>query len=282
MYITKRMISPGAEEFMGMKFPMLDHGYIKLVDYLGCDNTVVAAARHSYDKGLDQDDTIGNEKLINFLMRSKHTSPFEQPAMVFEVKAPIMVFREWHRHRTGKLNEQSARYSQLAREFYVPALDRVQVQSTTNKQGSGASLSADQAQYFRERLAESCNYGFDVYEEAIKAGIAKELCRLMLPVNTYSTMVFQSDMSNWMNFLRLRSAPSAQYEIRVYAEQICKVMAEAFPVIWAAFEEFVLKSISLSGSELALLKVMIEDSEFVAAKDIERIWKKLGIVMEPA
>jgi thymidylate synthase (FAD) len=246
---TKRMCSVGAEKFMEVSLPVLDKGYVKLVDYLGCDNTVVAAARHSYDKGLNQDDMSGNEKLINYLMREKHTSPFEQPAMVFEVKAPIMVFREWHRHRTGKLNEMSGRYAQLQREFYVPDLHRVQTQSKANKQGSGESIDPIAAKIFCDEVKRVCNAAFDLYEEALEQGIAKELARLVLPVNTYSKMVFQCDMHNWMNFLRLRCDTKAQFEIRQYAGRIYNVMQEAFPVISAAFEEYVLKGTHLSRTD---------------------------------
>lgn len=272
---TKRMCSPGAERCMEELVPVLDKGYIKLVDYLGCDNTVVAAARHSYDKGLDQDDMSGNEKLINYLMREKHTSPFEQPAMVFEVKAPIMVFREWHRHRTGKLNEMSGRYAQLLREFYVPEQSRVQLQSKTNKQGSGDPIDPGTALEFLRRLEMQCNNAFDLYEEALSNGIAKELARIMLPVNTYSKMVFQCDIHNWMNFLRLRCDTKAQWEIRQYANEIYKVMQEAFPVVSAAFEEYVLKSTLLSRSESQTLKEIILNNN-MTSEPAMKLLKRLG------
>lgn len=269
------MCSPGAEKHMLETYPILDKGYIKLVDYLGCDNTVVAAARHSYDKGLDQDDMSGNEKLINYLMREKHTSPFEQPAMVFEVKAPIMVFREWHRHRTGKLNEMSARYAQLQREFYVPSIDRVQTQSKTNKQGSGEIMLVAFAEAFIKQTTDVCNYAFDFYEDSIDQGVAKELARLALPVNTYSKMVFQCDMHNWMNFLRLRCDSKAQWEIRQYANEIYKIMQEAFPVISAAFEEYVLKSTLLSRSESQILKEIILNNN-MTSEPAMKLLKRLG------
>lgn len=274
---TKRLCSPGAEENMLVSFPILDKGYIKLVDYLGCDNTVVAAARQSYDKGLKQDDYFGNEKLVNFLMRERHTSPFEQPAMVFEVKAPIMVFREWHRHRTGKLNEQSGRYAQLKREFYIPEPSRIQKQSTTNKQGSGESFDPEWSRQYIQQMARVCDYAFDFYEKSIAEGVAKELARLVLPVNTYSTMVFQCDAHNWMNFLRLRCSTTAQWEIRQYADKIYSVMQEAFPVVSAAFEEYVLKATLLSRSESRLLKEIILVNNMTSEPAMQLL-KRLGNV----
>jgi thymidylate synthase (FAD) len=275
---TKRLISPGAESLLGVSFPVLDKGYLKLVDYAGCDNTVVAAARQSYDKGMDQDDMTGNERLINFLMREKHTSPFEQPMMVFEVKAPILVFREWHRHRTARLNEMSGRYTQLMREFYVPAAERVQEQSKANKQGSGTIMEAEFAANFRLNVNYACNNAFDQYEEWLEAGVAKELARIILPVNTYSKMVWQCDLSNLLHFLRLRMASTAQYEIRQYAELIGKAVETAFPTVWAAFEEYTLGAKTLSRSEVLVLADLFKElGSFGATPAMQKIIDKLGM-----
>jgi thymidylate synthase (FAD) len=255
---TRRLVNKGAESILGEVQPVLDKGYVKLVDYMGVDETVVAAARHSYDKGVKLDDAEGNTKLINFLMNHAHTSPFEQPALVFEVKAPIFVFREWHRHRTAKLNEMSSRYTQLPSEFYIPERDRIQTQSKTNKQGSGEKLSDQIADTWMDEYLFDAVEDFKTYEWAVEQGMARELARISLPVSTYSKMVWQMDLHNLLHFLRLRMAPGAQYEIREYANVIGEIVKLTFPKVWAAFEEYVLYSVKLSRSEVETMKKFIE------------------------
>jgi thymidylate synthase (FAD) len=257
---TKRLVSEGAENYMGVSIPLLDKGYIKLVDYIGADETVVAAARHSYDKGLDLQDEIGNKRLINYLMKNRHTSPFEQCALSFEVKAPIFVFRQWHRHRTAKLNEQSARYSELPEDFYVPDFSRVQYQSKTNKQGSGEALPIRNAQLFSLNTKRVSEEAFSIYQGSIEAGVSKELARIMLPVNTYSKMVWQCDLHNLLHFLKLRMDSHAQYEIRVYADAMASVVRAAFPKVWAAFDEHVLGAVTLSRTEYQALMKKVESA----------------------
>lgn len=271
---TKRLVNPGAESLLGVEIPVLDKGYIKLVDYMGVDETVVAAARHSYGKGLDLDDHAGNEKLINFLMRERHTSPFEQPAMVWEVKAPIFVFREWHRHRTAKLNEMSGRYTQLIEEYYVPSPERVQTQSKTNKQGSGEQCCLDTVESFIEHVDDSSGIAFHDYETFIARDVAKELARITLPVNTYSKMVWQCDLHNLLHFLKLRMAPAAQFEIRQYAHAMGSQVQISFPKVWAAFDEHVLNAVTLSKTEVATLKDWISQRT-VLVSALDALRKKL-------
>jgi thymidylate synthase (FAD) len=231
-----RFSNPGAEQWLGTEIDVLDHGYVKLVDYMGADTTVVAAARHSFGKEADEADVDSNTRLINYLMKHKHTSPFEQPALVFEVQAPIFVFREWHRHRTAKLNEMSGRYTELPELFYVPAADRVQAQSKTNKQGSGEVLPEKVVTDFRNSVQCWSSVLFGEYQYALENGVSKELARIILPVNTYSKMVWQSDLSNLLRFLTLRTSDAAQFEIRQFANAIALVTADAFPITYKAWE----------------------------------------------
>jgi thymidylate synthase (FAD) len=273
---TKRLVNAGLEEEMGISHPVLDKGYIKLVDYMGTDETIVAAARHSYDKGLDLDDHTGNAKLIDYLMKHRHTSPFEQPALVFEVKAPIFVFREWHRHRTAKLNEMSARYTVMPNEFYVPAPERVALQAKNNKQGSGVEMPAKFQEFWTNEYADNMNRVFSLYEFACAEDMAKEVARVALPVSTYSKMVWQCDLHNLTHFLKLRMAPTAQFEIREYADQIAETVKVGFPKVWSSFDNHVLRARTISGDDIAVLNDLLMNEpdgafnirEFLAKKGI--------------
>lgn len=272
---TKRLVNNGAEEHMYKTYPVLDKGYIKLVDYMGTDETVVAAARHSYDKGLDLNDHTGNRKLIDFLMKNKHTSPFEQPALVFEVKAPIFVFREWHRHRTAKLNEMSARYTVMPNEYYVPTPERIQFQNKNNKQGSAERMSDRFVDQFLSNYVFDTDTAFDAYETACENNLAKEVARIGLPVSTYSKMVWQSDLSNLLHFLRLRTANSAQWEIRQYADEIKAIVADAFPKVYNAFTNHVLNAKTLSGSQVEELKRRLSTG---SREEIDMFLKETGVI----
>jgi thymidylate synthase (FAD) len=233
--VRVRFPNDGAASLAQTEIPVLDHGYIKLVDYMGNDVTIVAAARHSYGKSADENDVESNTKLINFLMKHGHTSPFEQPALVFEVRAPLFVFREWHRHRMAKLNEASGRYMELPELFYVPSPERVQAQSKTNKQGSGEVLPEKAVNFFRRSVQMETQAAFAEYRYALSLGVAKELARIILPLNTYSVMVWQSDLSNLLKFLKLRTHETAQWEIRQYASAIERVVEQAFPITYKAW-----------------------------------------------
>lgn len=270
---TKRYVNDGAEQYMYEVIPVHNKGYIKLVDYMGTDETVVAAARHSFGKGVDFNDHAGNERLINFLMREWHTSPFEQPALVFEVKAPLFVFRQWHRHRTAKLNEASGRYMELPEDVYTPAYERIAAQSTSNKQGSGAELSSDVKDLFLEMHHKQTEAAFESYHSYLENGVARELARIDLPLSTYSVMVWQMDMHNLLHFLRLRMDSHSQQEIRDYANAIADVVKVAFPKVWAAFEEYVLYAATFSRSELKILKTLLAVSD--GTPEVMKVLQKL-------
>ncbi len=249
---TFRPVNEGAEKILNVDFKTLDKGYVVLRDYLGTDESIVAAARVSYDKGVG--DKEGNNRLISFLMREGHTSPFEQCVLTFDIKAPIFVFREMIRHRTFRLNEISGRYAVLPEEYYIPDVNRVQGQSITNKQGSGEFLGEEVAVTFLEDTVKYVSSAaFDSYHEALEDGVSKELARIILPVNTYSRMRVQCDLHNLFHFLKLRLSGKAQWEIRQTAEAMANITRQCFSVSYKAFEEYVLYSKSLSFSERKIL-----------------------------
>lgn len=215
---------------------LLDHGSIRLVDHMGSDLSVVRSARVSYDAewraGEDEDK---DAKLINYLMKNRHTSPFESVTFTFEVKAPIFVFRQWHRHRTWSFNEISGRYAELPEEFYVPAVDKITTQSVNNKQQrTGEQLAV--AEDCRYLIDEACASSFWTYRDLLSRGCPRELARGVLPVNTYSKMFATVDLHNLLGFIRLRDHAHAQYEIQVYAQAMLELVRPIVPVSVAAFE----------------------------------------------
>lgn len=219
---------------------VLDHGLVRLVDSMGSDLSVVRAARVSYDAAWRAgNDTGSDERLIKRLWKDRHTSPFEAVEFQFEVKAPIFVFRQWHRHRTWAFNELSARYRELPEEFYVPKATVVGVQSETNKQGRSQTGSAitDERASEAEELRAQCEQSFDLYRKLLASGWPRELARSVLPVSTYSHMFAKVDLRNLLGFLDLRCDPHAQYEIRVYAEALLTLAETVAPVCIAAWKE---------------------------------------------
>lgn len=254
------MVNEGAEKFMGEEIKVLDKGLIRLVDYLGNDCTIAGAARVSYDKSADPNDAAGNARLINYLWKHSHSSPFEQCVLTFEIKAPIFVFRELVRHRTARLNEVSGRYTQLPNEVYTPERSRLRKQSKSNKQGSGEELHEDVKDIFLQYHEDNTEAVFADYDLMVNGyGVAKELARIDIPLSTYSKMVWQMDLRNLLHFLELRMAPNAQWEIRQYANAIAEVVKAAFPMTWAAFEEHTLHAVTLSKTELELLREIFVD-----------------------
>lgn len=217
---------------------LLDHGYIKFVEHWGSDQRFIEAARMSTDggfRGWDRD-----QRLLEFLWRNKHATPFEMGGMVIEIKAPIFVFREWHRHRTQSYNEMSARYIPMPDENYVPTVLRLIEGSmlTTNKQAQGSKqLTRLEAEEFQISLEDLYNRAQAVYEDALKMGVPKELARLPVPVGRYSKMRASANLRNWLAFLTLRMAPNAQWEIRQYADAVGEYIAELFPRTWKLFNE---------------------------------------------
>ncbi len=224
-------------------YTLLDHGYVNIIESWGSDERIIEAARMSTNKGFlgwgpDGEGKPGDEKLLRFLYEHKHATPFEMAGLVIEVQAPIMVFREWHRHRTQSYNEMSARYTQLPDLFYVPAPERITAQSKTNKQASGVEgLPPDVVQMFRDDLITTQQDAYVRYERAIKTGIPRELARLHLPVSIYSRMRASANLRNWLAFLTLRMDAGAQWEIRQYAIAVADIVRLRFPRTFELFNE---------------------------------------------
>lgn len=221
---------------MASTIDLLNHGYVRLVDHMGSDLSVVRSARVSYDaEWRTGEDADKDAKLINYLMKNKHTSPFESVTFTFEVKAPIFVFRQWHRHRTWAFNEISARYSELPEEFYVPEFDQITLQSKSNKQ-----MRTDEqnmcANLIRGSIEEQGKEAFALYHDLLKMECPRELARSVLPVGTYSKMFATVNLHNLLQFLRLRDHDHAQYEIRVYAAAMLELIEPIVPVSVAAFK----------------------------------------------
>lgn len=225
------------------KISVLDEGYVSLVEGWGSDESIIEAARMSTGKGFNgwgTKDSPGDEKLLAFLYNNKHATPFEMGGVVIEVKAPIFVFREWHRHRTQSYNEMSARYIPLPDENYLPSLERVMVganTATTNKQaqGNGNQLTSEDAAGWIEELQTLYHQAETVYQLGINLGVPKELARLSVPVARYSRMRASANLRNWLAFLTLRQASAAQWEIREYANAVGSIIAERFPRTWELF-----------------------------------------------
>jgi thymidylate synthase (FAD) len=215
---------------------VLDHGLVRLVDHMGNDLSIVRAARVSYDADWRTGEDEGkDEKLIAYLMKNHHTSPFEAVTFTFEVKAPLFVFRQWHRHRTWSYNEVSARYSELPEEFYVPELSDITHQSTSNKQ-MRTSEQHDNALLMQSYMRKSMMDAFALYKELLAQGCPRELARGVLPTSTYSRMFATVDLHNLFHFLRLRLHEHAQKEIRVYAEAMLELVEPIVPYAVAAFK----------------------------------------------
>ena len=220
--------------------PILDHGYVRLVEHWGSDERIIEAARMSTAKGFQGWGTAeqpGDERLLRYLWEHKHHTPFEMGGMIVEVQAPIFVFREWHRHRTQSYNELSARYTALPDLVYIPSLERIMAgaQSQTNKQGSAEGLDGNTASLVQTRLEQSIRYARDTYVELLQMGVARELARLVVPVSQYSRMRASANLRNWLAFLTLRLDKSAQWEVRQYANAVGKLVAHQFPRTWQLF-----------------------------------------------
>lgn len=234
-------MAPGKEvAFLPLpKTDLLDHGYVRLVDWMGSDVSVVRAARVSFDAAWRAGENEGSDRrLINYLWRNHHTTPFESVNFTFEIKAPIFVLRQWHRHRTWSYNELSARYRELPEQFYIPQPEQVGVQAAKNKQGREAGDEALLMQRGREAAAlrQTCEQAFATYKMLLENGWPRELARSVLPVNTYSHMFATVDLLNLLKFLTLRCDAHAQYEIRVYAEAMREMARAIVPICISAWE----------------------------------------------
>jgi thymidylate synthase (FAD) len=260
------IIIPEAEEILDVEFKVLDHGFVRLVDYMGGDERIVQAARVSYGKGTK---SVRKDKgLINYLMRNRHTSPFEQVILTFHVKLPIFVARQWIRHRTARLNEISGRYSIMIDEFYRPEPEVVQQQSLENKQGRGEQLPPDLQHWFIEMVRKEQEKVYDNYTQAVKKDVARELARINLPLSLYTQWYWQIDLHNLFHFLNLRLDQHAQYEIRCYARMMADIVKRVVPIAYEAFENHVLNAKTVSGPTWSKLhewlKKVAENSEEAA------------------
>jgi len=234
---------------------VLDKGFVRLIDRMGRDESIVQAARVSYGKGTKS--TSEDRGLIRYLMRNSHTSPFEMIQTKWHIKTPIFIARQWLRHRTASVNEMSLRYSEATDEFYVPSEDRIQSQSKNNKQGSGEALdNTIQAQFFDE-LESIHSTAFKSYEQLNNLGVARELSRILLPVSLYTEFYWSMNLRNLFHFLKLRLDAHAQYEIRVYAEAIFSIIKEIFPMASEAFEDYILNAKMFSKGEWEVLKQLM-------------------------
>ena len=260
---TRRAVSPGMEEHLYTIHPVLDHGFVRVIDYMGDDAAICQAARVSYGKGTKA--VSNDEGLIRYLMRHWHSTPFEMCELKLHVKLPVFVARQWIRHRTANVNEYSARYSILDREFYIPRAEDLAAQSTVNNQGRGAALAGDEAQRVLDWLRDDAMRAYDHYEEMIsqdgQQGLARELARMNLPANIYTQWYWKVDLHNLFHFLRLRADAHAQYEIRVYAEEICRLVKDWVPFAYAAFEDYRLGGATLSGKALDCVRRMLAGEE---------------------
>lgn len=226
---------------------VLDHGYVRYVAHMGSDEAIIEAARMSTGKGFE-----GWEKdarLLEFLYKNKHLTPFEMCELAIEVQAPIMVFREWHRHRTQSYNEFSARYAQMPDLHYLPEPGRVQKQSAANRQGSAEPVSPQEAEMILGNLRSQQRDVYYAYDQWVQSGVAKEIARLNTPVSRYSKMRAKTDLRNWLGFLLLRMAPNAQWEIRQYANAVAAIVKELWPRTYKLFEEHDLYGRHLSRTE---------------------------------
>ena len=243
--VTRRNISDGLEDVLYKVYPVLDHGFIRVVDYMGNDASVVQAARVSYGHGTRK--RRDDSGLINYLMRHRHTTPFEMAEIKIHVKLPIFVARQWIRHRTASVNEYSARYSILDREFYVPEAERLATQSMTNRQGSEGELKDEESEYVLKEIQENAERNYAHYldllcedaegnpEDGDRKGLARELARVNLGVNYYTQWYWKVNLHNLMRFLLLRADAHAQFEIRTYANVLLSILHLAMFVTRAAF-----------------------------------------------
>ncbi len=235
---------------------VLDHGFVKLIDSMGDDSSIVQAARVSYGKGTKQ--VSEDRGLIRYLMRHDHTTPFEMVEFKFICRMPIFIARQWIRHRMASVNEYSGRYSEIPDLCYIPELDKITKQSTTNKQG-GTNEQVDDPAYFREEMITESGNLFMNYQAYLNSGMRKELARINLPLSSYTEWYWKIDLKNLLHFLKLRLDSHAQYEIRVYGEAMAEMVKKIVPIAWEAFEDYQLNGMKLSRLEVDAIKRIIRD-----------------------
>ncbi len=260
---TLRTVAPGIEALLYTAHPVLDHGFVRVIDYMGDDAAICQAARVSYGTGTKS--VSNDEGLIRYLMRHWHSTPFEMCEIKLHVKLPVFVARQWIRHRTANVNEYSARYSILDREFYIPAPEDLAAQSQVNNQGRGDTLQGAEAARVLEILKADSARAYDNYESMIsddgQQGLARELARMNLPANIYTQWYWKTDLHNMFHFLRLRADAHAQYEIRVYADAIAELVAEWVPQAYRAFADYRMGGAQLSATALDCLRRMLKGED---------------------
>ena len=268
---TLREVSAGVEEMLYTPIPVLDHGFVRVIDYMGTDSSIVQAARVSYGKGTKK--VSEDAGLINYLLRHRHTTPFEMCEIKFHIKLPIFIARQWIRHRTANVNEYSGRYSIMDKEFYIPAPEHLAAQSKINHQGRGEVLEGAEAQRVLELLRADATNAYSHYEEMLnmdaneqildpkKDGLARELARMNLSLNYYTQWYWKIDLHNLLHFLSLRADSHAQYEIRVYAEAMLSVLKAWLPITYAAFMDYRVGGANLSAKGLGVVKKMLAGEE---------------------
>ncbi|TWA31003.1 thymidylate synthase (FAD) [Sinorhizobium medicae] len=291
MEATYRAVSTGMEQILHKSIPVLDHGFIRVVDYMGNDAAVVQAARVSYGRGTKK--VSEDRGLIRYLMRHSHTTPFEMAEIKVHVKLPIFVARQWIRHRTASVNEYSARYSILDKEFYVPDAANLAAQSADNKQGRENAPLADNSWVLgllrdeAERSYSGYNSLLNISEDGAslengRVGIARELARMNLSLNFYTQWYWKTNLHNLLNFLRLRADPHAQYEIRAYAEKLLDITEKWVPLTFEAFKEYKLGAVTLSASAWQVVRARLagKSISFEESGLSQREWTELMTALE--
>ena len=268
---TIRPVAPGIEKILYEVFPALDHGFVRVVDYMGDDQAIVQAARVSYGKGTTR--VSEDRGLIRYLMRHRHSTPFEMCEIKLHVKLPMFIARQWIRHRTASINEYSARYSVLDKEFYIPEEKDLAIQSKSNKQGRGDTLSAKDSEEALFLLKRDAEKSYETYEYLLnesqegevldnnRDGLSRELARINLTLNTYTQWYWKTNLHNLMNFIFLRADSHAQYEIRVYADIIYKIMESWVPITAEAFKSYRSGSVELSAEAIDVIKLMLSGNK---------------------
>ena len=289
---TKRVTAPSLEKILYEAIPILDHGFIRVVDYMGNDTSIVQAARVSYGKGTKKVSTDAG--LIKYLMRHWHSTPFEMCEIKYHVKLPIFIARQWIRHRTANVNEYSARYSILDKEFYLPKTENLAAQSQSNRQGRGEVLQGEQAKKVLNLLKNDAEQTYNNYEMMLNerydgsvidekgVGLARELARMNLTLNTYTQWYWKTDLLNLMNFLRLRADHHAQYEIRTYAETMLDTLKKWVPITYEAFMDYRVGGTEVSAKGKTILQKLIKGEEINLEQSglSKREWNELMIAFD--
>ena len=289
---TRRPTVSELEEIMFKPLPVLDHGFVRIIDYMGDDAAIVQAARVSYGKGTTKvSDDAG---LLNYLLRHRHSTPFEMCEIKYHIKLPIFIARQWIRHRTANVNEYSARYSVLDREFYIPDQVNLATQSKSNRQGRGEVLEGKEAAAVLDLLRDDAENNYNHYVEMLnedesghiidetRDGLSRELARMNLTLNTYTQWYWKIDLHNLLHFLSLRADEHAQYEIRVYAEAIMETVKRWCPITYDAFIDHRINSVTLSGKAIQVIKKMIDGVSIDQEESglSKREWRELMVVLE--